>query len=90
MVGHVCPGGMCACGGHVCPWGVYMPRGGVHAWGQECIPVGCIPPASVAVFGGGGCLPGGVCQAGLPGGGVCLGGVCLPHTPVNRMTDRLV
>ena len=25
---------------------------------QECIPVGCVPPASVAVRGGG-CLPGG-------------------------------
>ena len=35
---------------------------------QECIPVGCVPSAAVAV-------PGGVCL-----GGVCLiGGVCLPR-----------
>ena len=39
---------------------------------QECIPVGCVPSAAVAV--GGGCLPRGVC---LPGG-VCPGG-CLPR-----------
>ena len=48
---------------------------------QECIPVGCVPPASVAISGGGevvclrGCLPrrrlpGGVC----PGWCVCPGG----------------
>ena len=42
---------------------------------QERIPVGCVPPASVLIPGGGGvvsawgCLP--------PGGGVCLEG-CLP------------
>ena len=34
---------------------------------QECIPVGCIPSAAVAVGGGRGVLPGGVCP-----------GVCLP------------
>ena len=39
---------------------------------QECIPVGCVPSAVVAI--GGGYLPGG-CQ---PRGGVCLGG-CLPR-----------
>ena len=53
---------------------------------QECIPVGCIPSAAVAV--GGGCLPGGSAQGG--GGGCdqrCLTGGCLPsacwdtHTP---------
>ena len=49
---------------------------------QECIPVGCVPSAAVAVSrevvsaGGrgvclGGCLPRGC----LPGGGVCPGGV---------------
>ena len=54
---------------------------------QECIPVGCVPPASVAIFGGGECLLpkeasaeagesawGRVC---LGWGVVCLGGVCL-------------
>ena len=47
---------------------------------QECIPVGCVPSAAVAV-GGGGVV---VCPGGLPGGG------CLPHSPlppVDRMTD---
>ena len=52
---------------------------------QECIPVGCLPSAAVAVSGGWGgvvrlgggcwprgCLPGGVCPGGLPGG-------CLPR-----------
>ena len=31
---------------------------------QECIPVGCVEPTSVAVRGGG-CLPGGVCLGGI-------------------------
>ena len=46
---------------------------------QECIPVGCVPSAAVAICWGGGCLPGGVsAQRGcLPRGGVCPG-VCLP------------
>ena len=39
---------------------------------EEHIPVGCIPSATVAVFGGGFCL-GGVCQGG------CLTGGCLPR-----------
>ena len=42
---------------------------------QECIPVGCVPSAAVAVGGGlhrGLSAWGGVC----PGGWVCLGGVC--------------
>ena len=55
---------------------------------QECIPVGCIPSAAVAVSWGGGCLPGGWYlprrEGVLPrrvgvcwGGGVCRGGdVC--------------
>ena len=41
---------------------------------QECIPVGCVPSAVVAVCWGGG-LPGGGCLPG--GGGVCLGGAYL-------------
>ena len=52
---------------------------------QECIPIGCVPSAAVAVRGR--CLPGGVSAQGsvcpwgcLPQdvclGGVCLGGVC--------------
>ena len=51
---------------------------------QECIPVGCLPPASVAVSGGvypvgltRGCLP-----RGLPREGVCPVGVC--HTPCGQ------
>ena len=63
---------------------------------QECIPVGCVPSAAVAVsFGrGGGGLPGwsaqgGVClgvsaQGGLPGGRGCLPE---PPLPVDGMTD---
>ena len=42
---------------------------------QECISVGCVPSATVAVSGGG-CLSGGVCT----GVGACLGGVHLPPT----------
>ena len=45
---------------------------------QECIPVGCVPSASVAICGEGMCLPRGVCVC--PGvssrGVVCLVGVC--------------
>ena len=61
-----------------------------HISKQECIPVGCVPSASVAVGGGGGCLKG-VCpggclnRGGLPGGvsaqgwGVSAWGcVCIP------------
>ena len=44
---------------------------------QECIPVGCVPPASVAV--------GDVCL-GSAQGERCLPRGCTP--PVNRMTDR--
>ena len=40
---------------------------------QECIPVWCIPPASVAMGGGGG----------LPWEAVCLGGVCLRRVEVH-------
>ena len=49
---------------------------------QECIPVGCLPSAAVAVL----C----VCGGGLPrGGGVFLGGRLPRHLPpVNRITDR--
>ena len=67
---------------------------------QECIPVGCVPSAAVAVYWGGGVFPGGgVCQGGSVWGvcmsaqrGVCLGCVCVPgggvSAPVNGMTDR--
>ena len=65
---------------------------------QECIPVGCVPSAAVAVVGEGGDCLGGVF---LPGGGVCPGrsavllggGGGLPQCmlgytpPVNRLTD---
>ena len=53
---------------------------------QECIQVGCVPSAAVAVSRGGGCLlRGGVCSGGVsaPGGlgvysgAVCFGGGCL-------------
>ena len=59
---------------------------------QECIPVGCVLSAAVAISGKGGCLPGRGC---LPGGGgvcpgvcVCFGG-CLPRecTPLWGQTD---
>ena len=45
---------------------------------QECIPVGCVPSAAVAVWGRGGCLVGGgVWSRGVSArGGVCSGG-CL-------------
>ena len=62
---------------------------------QECIPVGYVPSAAVAVWRGGWCLPGSVCPDGrclsrgcLPGGclprgclpgGVCLWWGCLPR-----------
>ena len=49
---------------------------------QECIPVGCVPSAAVAVFfGGGEVSAGGV----YPGVSAQLGGVC---PPLDRMTDR--
>ena len=40
---------------------------------QECIPVGRVPSAAVAISGGGVSDRGGVCPMGV--GGVCLGGV---------------
>ena len=43
---------------------------------QECIPVGCVPSAAVAVCWGGVCLGGGVCPGVSAQGGVCPGG-CL-------------
>ena len=61
---------------------------------QECIPVGCVPSAAVAVSGGGvvclgGCLPGGVYprgvsakeggRGGLPSGGVSAQRGCMPR-----------
>ena len=61
---------------------------------QECIPVGCVPSAAVAISEGAvrpevsaqGCLPG--------GGGVCLRGVFLGrsaqgvYTPLSGQNDR--
>ena len=54
---------------------------------QECIPVGCVPSAAVAVSRGGGlfrggcgCVSapwGGVCSRGVSSGGCLLPGVCL-------------
>ena len=44
---------------------------------QECIPVGCVTSAALAICPGGGCLPGGVCP-----------NACWDTTPMNRMTDR--
>ena len=45
---------------------------------QECIPVGCVPPAEMAVSGEGVCLRGGYLpsESGVcpEGGVVCLGG----------------
>ena len=38
---------------------------------QECIPVGCVPSAAVAIYRGGGTTPGGVCSCGQ---GVCSRG----------------
>ena len=67
---------------------------------QECIPVGCVPSATVAVCRGvpapGGCLPApGAGRVPGPGGDVCSRGVVSQHAlrqtpPVNRMTDRQV
>ena len=53
---------------------------------QDCIPVGCVPSAAVAVSCG--CLSGGVSAQGgvCPGGVSAQGGVC--QTPLNRITDR--
>ena len=52
---------------------------------QKCIPVGCVPPTSVAVSGEGRCLPGVSAQGCLPRGvcprGVCRGGGCVCHKP---------
>ena len=66
-----------------------------HISKQECIPVGCVPSAAVAVGGGWGCLegvcPGGVCPGGcLPGGvsaqgwGVSAWGLCVSQHALGR------
>ena len=101
--GGVCLGGVCLVGGYlprgVSAWWGYLPGGCLLGGGgataicsvQECIPVGCVPSAAMAVSMGGGrgvclgvclreCLPGGVPRGvsdwwGM--GGICLGGVCL-------------
>ena len=51
---------------------------------QECIPVGCVPSAAVAVPGGEGVCPVGGC---LPRGCLPGEGVSAKHLPVDRMTD---
>ena len=70
-----------------------MPQSDAMYHQQECIPVGCVPSAAVAAWGGGGLPKGWVSARGvgvsawgfwgcLPGG-VCLGGAypggCLPR-----------
>ena len=64
----------------------------LHREKQECIPVGCVPPAAVTVCRGG-CLPGGgSAQGGVCPEGGCLPGGCLPMgggvhlPPVDRQT----
>ena len=48
---------------------------------RDCIPVGCVPSAAVALCYG----------RGVSGHGGCLAGGCLPRgVPVNGMTDRQV
>ena len=60
---------------------------------QECIPVGCVPSAAVAVCWGGICLPGGsACQGGLPslsGGGCPLWTEFLTHACENITFQQL-
>ena len=54
-----------------------------YKYEQECIPVGCVPSAAVAISGCGGVWPGGVCQGGVSAHeGVCGGGVFTTHTPL--------
>ena len=59
-----------------------------HIFQQECIPVGCVPSAAVAVCWGGGLprgvRPGGICPR---GGGGSAQGWCLADTP--RWTEFL-
>ena len=44
---------------------------------QECIPVGCVPPAPYRSAGGGCLCPGGSLSGGLcPGRGLCPGVLC--------------
>ena len=59
---------------------------------QQCIPVGCVPSAAVAVcWGEGGVCPGGVCLGQVVssrvGVGVCPGG-CVCQTPPHEQNDR--
>ena len=62
---------------------------------QECIPVGCVPSAAVAIGGGSarGCVRVCVCEGGVcPGGCVCPEQVCLPNKctpppPVDSIPD---
>ena len=56
----------------------------INTW-QKCIPVRCIPPASMVISKG--CLRGGVCVC---PGGVCLGSVCVQWSvcPVGVYVSR--
>ena len=54
---------------------------------QECIPVGCVPPA---LYRTGGLCPGGGLSKGSLSGGLCQGGSLSGRPPVSRMTDRQV
>ena len=56
---------------HIFAWkeAIFIPK-------QECIPVGCIPSAAVAVCLGGVSTQGGICLGGGLPCGVCKGGVC--------------
>ena len=53
---------------------------------QECILVGCVPSAAVAISGGGVYQEGVSAQGGVSPGVSTQGGVW--HTPMNRITDR--
>ena len=55
---------------------------------QECIPVGCVPSATVAVSGGGGCLlpVGGGGDSGKVVAGGCSGLPVLPFATIQYLT----
>ena len=55
-----------------------------HQTKLECIPVGCVPSAAVAVCWGGGCLP----AKGVSDRGCLPGGMCLTHTLVKTLPFR--
>ena len=57
---------------------------------QECIPVGCVLPASMAIFTGDGGCPGGCVQGCTPPESETDRPPLDPEPSVNRMTDRQV